>query len=667
MKRIFVFLFCLIWIAQLSAQKKTNYTEIYRDACDYLQSNDYQEAYYNFNQLVQNGYASANISYLSGKCLLNIPGRSKDAIPLFEDALKNISSDYHEENPDEKAAPLEAYFYLAQAFRLNNRLDEAEKMLNSLLTQIDTTASGKTLTLINHELEYCRNARELMSLPVKFKISNPGEAINKNMNEINPAVTPDETLLLFVEQKKFYDAILESRKVDDQWTPADEITSRLGSDGEFRVCAVSADGQKMLLTSYDMYSNGDIYESVFKDGKWSKCKKLGPEINSPSSENFASYSPDGNTLYFSSNRPLGYGGYDIYRAHRDKEGKWTNVENLGPMINTAYDETYPILSNDSSSLYFSSNGHFSMGGYDIFCSRLVNGKYTYARNIGYPINTTGDNLFWVPVQRGRAAWTSVLSQAEPSRFELVRYEPGPFPDIPRFSIAGEVVSESTPFTDTSHISLTLTEKTSGTKDQLALTGNHPGFAFLKPSGHYTLFASSAGYNNHEIDVTFTPEDPDSAWHARIVLNRSDKTIPATIFSYRNIFFAFDSYKIEAVYAPFLDSVADLLNRDSSVRLELIGYTDHKGSAAYNLILSNKRARSIMHYLISKNITPSRITCSGKGSANPIARELSTTGKDILAGRKWNRRVEFRFSGGEHLEFRFIQPGIPANLINTRNR
>ena len=663
MKRVFVFLLCLAWLAQLSAQKKINYAEIYRDACDYLQSNDYQEAYYNFDQLAQNGYASANLSYLSGRCLLNIPGRSKAAIPQFEDALKNISSAYHEENPDEKAAPLEAYFYLAQAYRLNNRLNEAEKMLNTLLTQIDTTASGKTMSLINHEREYCRNARELMSQPVKFKISNPGEAINLGMSEINPAVTPDETLLLFVEQKKFYDAILESRKVDDKWTPANEITSRLGSDGEFRVCAVSADGMKMLLTSYDMYSNGDIYESVFKDGKWGKCKKLGPGINSPSSENFASYSPDGNTIYFSSNRPLGYGGYDIYRAQRDQEGNWTNVENLGPMINTAYDETCPILSNDSVSLYFSSSGHFSMGGFDIFCSRLVNGKFTYARNIGYPINTTGDNLFWVPVQKGKAAWSSVPSQADPGKFVVVRYEPGRFPDIPRFSISGEVVSQSVPFTDTSHIRLTLTEKISGAKDQLALSANHPGFAFMKPSGQYSLLVSCAGYNSRDLDFTFAPEDPDSAWHARIILNRTEIAKPE-IFSYRNVYFAFDSYKIDPVFAPVLDSVADMMSRDSSIRLELTGYTDHKGPAAYNLALSDKRACSVKQYILSKNIQPSRITCSGKGSANPVARELSSAGKDILAGRKWNRRVEFHFSGGLHMEFRFIQPGIPANLINT---
>lgn len=665
MKRVIVFFVCLAWLAQLTAQKKINYAEIYRDACDYLQSNDYQEAYYNFNQLVLNGYNSANISYLSGKCLLNIPGRSKASIPLFENALKNISSGYHEENPDEKAAPLDAYFYLAQAYRLNNRLDDAEKLLNALLSQIDTSAGGKALTLIYHELEYCRNARELMSMPVKFKISNPGEAVNQGMNEINPAITPDETLLLFVEQKKFYDAILESRKVNDQWTQADEITSRLGSDGEFRVCAVSADKLKMLLTSYDMYSNGDIYESVFKDGKWSKCKKLGSAINSPSSENFASYSPDGNIIYFSSNRPLGYGGYDIYRAQRDNDGNWTKVENLGPMINSAYDETCPILSNDSTSLYFSSSGHFSMGGFDVFCSRLVHGRFTYARNIGYPINTTCDNLFWVPVQEGRAAWSSVPSPTDPGRFELVRYEPGRFPDVPRFSISGEVVSVSSPFADTSHITLTLTEKTSGTRDQLSLTGSHPVFAFMKPSGQYTLYASCAGYNPREADVTFAPEDPDSAWHTRITLDRTEKTTP-TIFKYRNIYFAFDSYTIEPAYFPVLDSIAELMSRDSAIRLELAGYTDHKGPAAYNLALSARRARSVMQYFISKNILPSRITCSGNGSNNPIAKEFSSSGKEIIAGRKWNRRVEFRFSGGRNLEFRFIRPEIPENLTNSRN-
>lgn len=659
MKKLLLLQICLCIFVATRAQK-IDPAETFNDAYTYFQSNDFEEAYAGFSQLRTAGYGNANISYYSGMCLLHMPGKVKAAITAFEEAAKNTSSGWKEGDPEESGAPLQDLFHLAQAYRMNGQPDQCEATLTNLLSQVDTTTDKRSLRLIQHELEYCKNAAELTRLPVTFKMVNPGPAINSSMNETSPAVTPSESLLVFVSEKKFYDAIEESGSANHQWGALQELTSQLGSDGEFRVTAISADGTKMLLTSYDILSSNDIFESVYRDGKWSKCRKLGQNINSPYSENFASYSPDGRSLYFTSNRPLGHGGYDIYCSKADSSGNWGPAFNLGPEINSEYDEASPMMADDGQSLFFSSMGHFSMGGYDIFCSKLMDGKFTYAQNIGFPVNNYTDNTNWVPVAGGKAGWCSIYDPSGQGGFDLVRIEAGNLPNLSRFTVNGSVTGAAMAATDTTVFMISITAKENGKIQEWHSSSGKHDFAFREPAGTYQLLASANGYHSREYTFAFTREQVDPGWNSAITLEKTEAPV-RNIFHYRNILFSFNSSDPGPAYSGFLDSLADLMARIVDIRIEITGFTDHIGSARYNQQLSLRRANAIKQYLVVKHINASRISVLGLGESSPLAAETDKYGKDIAEGRKWNRRVQFTLTGTDEWVLKDESPAIPPEL------
>ena len=172
---------------------------------------------------MQYGYGNANVSYLSGICYLNIPGLEKKAISCFEDAIKNISETYAEGSFDETSAPYQSFYYLAQSYRIAGDYPKARIMLTRFTDLIDTLKDKSTFSLIKHELEFGKNAEVLIKYATRPEFQNAGKAINSNLNELNPAITPDESALYFVVSKKFYDAIYHSNKLNNEWAEKKKI------------------------------------------------------------------------------------------------------------------------------------------------------------------------------------------------------------------------------------------------------------------------------------------------------------------------------------------------------------------------------------------------------------------------------------------------------------
>jgi tetratricopeptide (TPR) repeat protein len=411
MKRI-VLLSCflaLLILPQLSGQNKSEIRDYFSQAETYVLFEEYLDALPFYLDLLKLYPNNSNIKYRIGQCYLNIPGEKKNAINYLEDAVKNLNPKYKEGKLRESGAPYDALYYLANAYRINNQLDKALTTYEQFQKNLDPAIYDTTI--IRLQIESCNNAKKLMSIPVFVKETNLGDMINERFSEFNPVISKDENIVFFSKALQFYDAVFYSKKVNGVWSGPINMTPELGVDEDYYPSSVSDDGTELYLYRTDNY-DGNIYVSKLVNGTWSVVTKLNENINTKYWESHASISHDGKKLYFTSNRKGGYGGLDIYVSERDSTGDWGPASNIGPVINTPYNEDTPFLGKDDKTLFFSSRGHYNMGGYDIFYSTfLENGEWSVPLNVGYPLNTTDDDLFFNPINDGYEAYFSKYDSA----------------------------------------------------------------------------------------------------------------------------------------------------------------------------------------------------------------------------------------------------------------
>jgi hypothetical protein len=407
MKRYLLFsLSILIFIPGSFCQIEPEFREDFLYAESEFLFEEYAEALDYYENLNTQYPDNDNINYKIGVCLLNDPFRKQEAIGYLEKAVQNINPKYRENNFRETAAPLEAYFYLGNAYRINLQLEKAIETYQLFREQADPELYD--LELVDEQIQACRNAMELMKRPVDIDIQNMGEFINGRYPETNFVISGDESAIVYVQKLPFYDAPLFMEKIDGEWSfernliPSEDLGP--GVDDDIYPVALSYEGDEMIIYRSDDFI-GDLYSSRFVEGIWTPIEKLNENINTKYWESHASLTKSGDTLYFTSNRKGTFGGLDIYYSVRGDDGEWGIPVNLGPTINTKYNEETPVISSDGKTLYFSSYGHYNMGGYDVFYStRLENGEWSVPLNAGYPINTTDDDVFFMPVRNGTFAY-----------------------------------------------------------------------------------------------------------------------------------------------------------------------------------------------------------------------------------------------------------------------
>ena len=273
------------------------------------------------------------------------------------------------------------------------------------------------LSEVQRRIFECENGREFMANPANYSIVNVGTSINSEWRDYAPVLNGDETIMIFTSRRKEgnlnenvdvdnipFEDIFISKKVDGKWTRAENIGNIVNTTSHDSNLALSADGHQLYI--YSPENEGDIYVSEQKDGTWSVPQPLSDAINSSYMENSISISPDKQRLFFASNRPGGYGGIDIYVSEKDKKGNWGKSKNLGPMINTEYDEEGPFIDYDGKTLYFSSMGRKGMGGHDVFKAEYdsVDGKWNEPVNLGYPINTPDNDVYFVSTKDGKRGY-----------------------------------------------------------------------------------------------------------------------------------------------------------------------------------------------------------------------------------------------------------------------
>ncbi|MFO7829125.1 MAG: OmpA family protein, partial [Bacteroidales bacterium] len=358
------------------------------------------------------------------------------------------------------------------------------------------------------------------------------------------------------------------------------------------------------------------------------------------------------------------GGLDIYQSvYNEEKQTWGEATNLGPEINTPFNEETPAISEDGETLYFSSQGHYNMGGFDIFYSNKIGeNEWSTPVNIGYPINTTDDDLFFYPVKQGSYAYISKFDENGFGQEDIIHLEIFS-PDHPfQVHVHGQVSLQDNQvdFNKKDFRVHVLDSSIAEVIDTLFLDEETGKFnTELKPGTYKFIFKSNE--YKQKVKTLIIPED-----YPRSELSFNVELIPLAVttgeyITIKSIFFEFDGHTLTKEAKIELERLHNLMVKYPSLYIEVIGHTDAIGSAKYNIKLSIKRARSVIDYLTKKGIEQKRFVAKGAGKAEPIAVNTNHDGSDNPEGRKFNRRVEMKILKSDKKLIIKDDVNIPENL------
>jgi outer membrane protein OmpA-like peptidoglycan-associated protein/tetratricopeptide (TPR) repeat protein len=483
----------------------------------------------------------------------------------------------------------------------------------------------------------CEFSIEAIKQPVPFKPINMGAAINTGDDEYLPVATADESTLIFTRKIENNEDFYKSVKVNGIWQTATYLSNNINTPNYNEGAqSISQDGKFLFFTGCnrpDGLGQCDIYIAQKKGDDWGKPYDLQPPVNTPGWESQPSISADGRTLYFVSNRKGGYGGYDIWKSTITDKG-WSNPENLGPNINTAFNEQSPYIHADDSTLYFCSDGWPGLGGKDLFVSHLAkDGKWQKPVNLGYPINSSGDENGLTVSASGQYAFfaSNNLSDGfggyDIYTFELpvglrphtVSYVKGVVVDI-KTQKPLEAAVEIIDLDKNEAVYQNYSDAIDGSFLATLVIGKNYGLnvsknGYLFYSANFSLIGPDA--KNYTLNVELSPIEVGN----KVVLN--------------NIFFDTNHFDIKPDSRAELQKLLDFLTQNPTVRIEISGHTDNVGNIQANQILSQNRAKSVYQYLVSHGMTPTRLVYKGYGDTQPIMPNISDD------NRAKNRRTEFK--------------------------
>ncbi|TGE27000.1 OmpA family protein [Hymenobacter metallicola] len=566
------------------------------------------------------------------------------------------------------------HYLLGQGLHLNAKWTEAIAEYKAAQPAVAGKNSTQFLAAISKKIKECENGLKLEKKPSRVFIDNIGAAINSPYADYGAVISADESVILFTSRRDnstgkerdpetggFFEDIYQSTRTSSGWSAARNLGKPVNNEGHDATVGLAPDGQRMLVYVED--NGGDLQEAELRGAAWKKPEKMGPRINSKYHESSAAYTPDGRSLYFVSDKQGGLGSRDIYKV--EIEGRGPAI-NLGSTINTPYGEEGVFLHPDGKTMYFSSEGHNSMGGYDIFKSVFENGKWSEPENLGWPINTPDDDVFFVTSASGRHGYYSsfrddglgskdiyqitflgaekppVLSQEDQllaSRAQPVK-EASLAPPVPiataQVTILKGVVTDAA---SKQPLEATIDVVDNSRNELIAsFRANAQSGRYLVslPSGiNYGIVVRQEGYLFHSENFDLPAGAAYSEVVKDIALKKLDVGVKVVL---NNIFFDFDKATLRKESTAELERLQKLLVETPALRLEISGHTDNVGKAEYNKDLSNRRAKAVVDYLVTKGIDKGRLTYAGYGDTQPVA--TNTT----KGGRQLNRRTEFKVTG-----------------------
>ena len=499
-------------------------------------------------------------------------------------------------------------------------------------------------------IRLCDFRIEAKANPVPFEPINLGDSINSVFDEYINAITVDERLMLFTvkeivsketngKEQSFEEEFYLSEKQNGNWKKAVKMGYPINSSGNQGAICLSPDGKKIFFTAcnrFDGYGSCDIYFSEKENGKWNEPINLGQSVNSASWESQPSISSDGKTLYFASTRKGGFGSSDIWKAKILPSGDWSKPVNLGEQINTQKAEMSPFIHADNYNLYFSSKGHQGMGGSDLFLSKFNNKKQKWSqpKNLGFPINTSADEINIIVDASGKKAYLSSdkisgIGKQDIYSFELfedikpskVTYLKGNVYD----SISKKPISASFELIDIENNRLIIKSISD------ILDGS---FLICLPVNiNYALNVSKKGYLFYSENFSLKNESSDTEPFLINIALQPVKQGSSVIL--KNVFFDTDKFELKPESEVELFKVISFIQNNPKIKIEIGGHTDNTGSEEYNLKLSENRAKAVYEFLINNGIEKSSLSFKAYGFLKPIEKNETPEGRAI------NRRTEFK--------------------------
>lgn len=433
---LIVFLFISYCV---SAQYSSRNNEAKLDADYYVMMQEYDRALKLYLNILESEPENASIKYKIGICYLNSENEKEDAIQYLEEASQKVSEKYNPNSFKEMNAPVDALFLLGSAYRVNSQLDkaiDAYTRYKSFLSPGDEYNNK----LIDQYISNCRTASVMQKTPVNLEATNLGNTVNNENSNFNPVISGNGQSLAYTSpaSRQGYNIFYVTQD-NGVWTVPKNITSQLGGSNKFyKTTCLSHDGTTLYLVAEDPFDS-DIYFSTYSRNRWSKPEEMDKPINSKSMETHASISADGNTLYFTSNRKGGEGDLDIYKSTLDSKGKWGKPVSLGPSVNTLFNEDTPFISADGNTLFFSSEGHDGMGGFDIYKIDLSD-PVAKPVNLGYPINTTDNDYFFLPVEEGNAGYYAMMNEDSYGSYDIYHIDILP-PPVSNIMVRGIIQTD----------------------------------------------------------------------------------------------------------------------------------------------------------------------------------------------------------------------------------
>ncbi|MCZ4407508.1 OmpA family protein [Cryomorphaceae bacterium 1068] len=610
---------------------------------------------------------NAELNYKLGVCYL-FSSQKRKSLPFLTKAYES----------DVNLDPYNIHYLLGWAHQLNSNWDvaiaEFEKQLKVL-----TESDGEQIEFqkVQKRLTESKHGKEFEKSPVRVWVDNLGSAINSAAPEYAPLISTDETLLIITARRESnegglkdesdnlpFEDVYYSRSSGGEWSPLKNIGKDVNTSGHDAGSGLSPDGKTLFVFRGDVKGGGDIYQSVYQNNEWSRPKALYKTINTDAHESAAALSFDGQSLFFISEKEGGFGGKDIYEAQWDVEKeRWGEAKNLGPVVNSPYDEDGVYMHPDGKTLYFSSEGHNSIGGNDIFYSEYDDGRWKTPVNLGIPINTPDDDVFFSVAADGRTAYYSSdreegYGEKDIYRLTFLGPEKQPVLNVEDRLIAGsnerkiEIPLQPAVEIRTSKMvllmGLVLDDETeapvaatidlidNSTAEVLASFQVEPSsgkYLVSLPAGkNYGLNVNADGYLFNSLNFNI----PDSAGYREFykVIKMKRIKIGETIVL-RNIFYDYNKATIRDESTAELDRLEKVLVENPTIKVEISGHTDNVGGDDYNLNLSEQRAQSVVSHLQSNGIDPSRMIAKGYGESQPLATN------DTPEGRQENRRTEFK--------------------------
>ena len=603
-------------------------------------------------------YERALLKVQDGQLKEGIKGLNKaiETDPKYIDAILSLGSVYGE---------LKDYKTAVEQFEKGRALDTAYFRFFNLPYSINLAGLGRfddALTAINKFLsitelsDRSRKSGEYRKRTYEFGIQyqnknpagnyvfapmNLGDSVNSEKSEYYPSITINDSMFVFTRRGEgFREDFFESTILGNRnYAKSRLINGDINVEPSKGAINISQDGEWLIFAGYNFrggYGDFDLYISYYTPTGWSEPENLGRNINTESWESSPSLSPDKRALFFSSNRPGGYGGKDLYVSYRMPNGKWGPAKNMGSAINTAGDELAPFIHADNATLYFTSDGLPGYGNSDIFiCRKGPNNEWSTPENLGYPINTIENEGSLFVAANGKTAFYA--SDRSDSRggldiytFEL-RQNVRPARTL---YVQGKVFDKKTSKGLPSAVELIDNQTQKPVMNvQTDETGEY--FITLPVGKDYTFTVNRKGYLFYSDLYPLSKNQPDSTYKKDIPLQPLEINASLVL---KNILFETNSAQLQPISLIEINRLLQLLVENPTLKVQINGYTDNVGKPADNLKLSENRAKSVVDYLVGKGIDAKRLAFKGFGEAKPLADNKTETGK------AQNRRTEFMITG-----------------------